>query len=186
MSVVAPGFHVTTRTAPVEGQEQGEEPPLHMLCQATTPAAAAACWSAPSAAVQEAPDLRDRGKALEQAATSGDFPRVVTPENPMTAEEESVCHQIVQALDLRWKWLFRSAVQPHHDQARTVCRRCRSLGLGGARAIAARRRSRRRVRVVVMSGMMEVQGKDGNPGEACAAGTRILRPRAAYPHATRV
>ena len=29
-----------------------------------------------------------------------------------------VCHQLVQALDLRWKWLFRPNALPEHDTVR--------------------------------------------------------------------
>jgi hypothetical protein len=83
---------------------------------------------------QEEPDLRDRGRAIEEVALSGDFPRVVTPENTMTAEEESVCHQLVQALDFRWKWLFRPAVQPHHDQVRRTAQRALSRSRMATRA----------------------------------------------------
>jgi hypothetical protein len=63
-------------------------------------------------------DPRQRGKVIEAEAVSDDYNKVITSENTMTAEEEAVCHQLVQALDLRWKWLFRPVDLPENDTVR--------------------------------------------------------------------
>lgn len=63
-------------------------------------------------------NVRSRGAQIEAEALGEDYHRVITAESTMTDEEEAVCHQLVQALDLRWKWLFRPAKLPEHD---TVC-----------------------------------------------------------------
>ena len=60
---------------------------------------------------------RDRGEAIEAEAVSDEYASV-SSQTVMTQEEEAVCHQLVQALDLRWKWLFRPAALPELDQAR--------------------------------------------------------------------
>lgn len=54
-----------------------------------------------------------------EAANEESFHRVIATENTMTEEEESVCHQLVQALDMRWKWWFRPHRLPEHDMVRT-------------------------------------------------------------------
>lgn len=65
-------------------------------------------------------DPKDRGKAIEEEAVSDEYNRVITSENTMTSEEEAVCQQLVQALDLRWKWLFRPKDLPEHDTVRSL------------------------------------------------------------------
>jgi hypothetical protein len=66
-------------------------------------------------------DPKDRGQVIEAEAVSDDYNRVITSENTMTTEEEAVCHQLVQALDLRWKWLFRPKELPEHDTVSSPC-----------------------------------------------------------------
>ena len=58
---------------------------------------------------------RSRGAMIEAEAVSESFHRVIASESTMTEEEESVCHQLVQALDMRWKWWFRPHRLPEHD-----------------------------------------------------------------------
>lgn len=64
-------------------------------------------------------NVKGRGAQIEAEALGDDFHRVITAESTMTDEEEAVCHQLVQALDLRWKWLFRPAKLPEHDVVRS-------------------------------------------------------------------
>ena len=66
--------------------------------------------------VPQLADPKDRGRAIEEEAVGCEYNKVITSENTMTTEEEAVCHQLVQALDLRWKWLFRPRVLPEHDK----------------------------------------------------------------------
>lgn len=63
-------------------------------------------------------NVKGRGAQIEAEALGEDYHRVITAESTMTDEEEAVCHQLVQALDLRWKWLFRPAKLPEHDTVR--------------------------------------------------------------------
>jgi hypothetical protein len=66
--------------------------------------------------VPNSSDPKDRGRAIEEEAIGCEYNRVITSENKMTTEEEAVCHQLVRALDLRWKWLFRPKLLPEHDK----------------------------------------------------------------------
>jgi hypothetical protein len=68
--------------------------------------------------VPKSADPKDVGRVIEEEAVGCDYNRVITSENKMTTEEEAVCHQLARALELRWKWLFRPAVLPEHDNVR--------------------------------------------------------------------
>ena len=52
-------------------------------------------------------------QAIEQAAVLyDDYCRVITPENLLTDESEEVCTMLMECLELRRKWLFRTQVRP--------------------------------------------------------------------------
>lgn len=55
--------------------------------------------------------LAQSGKAIEQAASSiEDYCRITTPETVLNEEMEEVCGMLVEALEMRKKWLFQPAV----------------------------------------------------------------------------
>jgi hypothetical protein len=63
---------------------------------------------------------RSQGAMIEAEAVSDSFHKMIASESTMTEEEVSVCYQIVQALDVRWKWWFRPNRLPEHDHVRCI------------------------------------------------------------------
>eukprot|EP00892_Ulva_mutabilis_P012568 jgi/Ulvmu1/9684/UM055_0022.1 len=106
-------LHVTSRSR-ADGATPPAPPPPHMMLQ-TNPSHAPAAQLPSGLQTVKSSNVRRRGAQIEAEALGEDYHRVITAESTMTDEEEAVCHQLVQALDLRWKWLFRPTKLPEHD-----------------------------------------------------------------------
>lgn len=64
----------------------------------------------------EAEKLAETGKAIELAAQHDDYSRVVTPEMALKEEEEEVCANLLECMEMRKKWLFQPVAQVGSEQ----------------------------------------------------------------------